>query len=708
MTTKILESQLVISAQDKTAAGLDKVAKNIGNAIKSVDKFRQAQLKFADARGKMQQAQKTVDAMAKSMVAIGPKARGLEQDYARAQVAVSKASKAFEAQKSIVLGAKTELEGYGVVVGRLASEEARLATEQNRATAAIERQGRAAEAAADRQARMQSRLNTLRGAAAGVTGLYVGHLAHTGAMDAVKATAGGEHERVRMATSGMSAGEIAEAEAASARLSGEFSPVSQTTILHLLRNARSIVGNYDEASKIIEPLLQTYVVAQGAHPEHSEELEADFDKLVKGLEIKGVTQDLPKFQRYLNGMSKALNVFGDTLRPTDYYEMFKYGRQSTQGLSEKFMLMTAPTLAQELGGSSTGKALSSFFQAMVGGKMKPAAANELMKYGLVDRSKITMSRAGLVTHMSPGAVKGAGLAASDPYAWVNEVFLPALAKKHVTDPAKIQELISIMFQQGTAAQMVGLFATQQPRILKDWNLVEHAQGSEAADTFMAKDPYTAMSSVTEQFTNLLQAAGSPLAQPAARALNEIAGGLNALTEAARNHPTYASAGLLATLGGGALAGFESTIGLMGKFGWMSPTNAAWWSKAPFMAAGRAALPLWLVGAGVALHEVAQQYPFGMALDERARIARGGSSIRDLYRSDFDSDRARLGLPGLSGPDNELKVVVEIVPTDGFWSKVTSMFTGSQDRGGATTTVTGTTGATGKSMPEAVPSSFMAY
>ena len=70
------------------------------------------------------------------------------------------------------------------------------------------------------------------------------------------------------------------------------------------------------------------------------------------MEIKGVTQDLPKFTRYMDGMAKAINTFGDTLRPTEYYEMFKYGRQATTNLSEKYMNTVAPTLAQELGGSS--------------------------------------------------------------------------------------------------------------------------------------------------------------------------------------------------------------------------------------------------------------------------------------------------------------------------------------------------------------------
>src|SRR5579859_5807505 len=105
-------------------------------------------------------------------------------------------------------------------------------------------------------------------------------------------------------------------------------------------------------------------------------------------------------------MAKAINVFGDTLRPTDYYEMFKYGRQSTQNLSQQFMLETAPTLAQELGGSSAGKAMSSFYQAIVGGRIKQQSLKELERLGLIDEDKVVKTKTGSLNGLLPGGVKG--------------------------------------------------------------------------------------------------------------------------------------------------------------------------------------------------------------------------------------------------------------------------------------------------------------
>lgn len=316
----------------------------------------------------------------------------------------------------------------------------------------------------------------------------------------IKEGAARQHERVRMEVSGMSASEMMDAEGAAADLAAKYKPVAQTDIMHMLRNARSIVGSYEEAGKIMDPLLALRVTALGAHP-GNQELEADFDKLVKGMEIKGVTQNLPKFREYMDGMAKAINVFGDTLRPTDYYEMFKYGRQATQNLSQDYTLAVAPTLAQGLGGSSAGKAQSAFYNAMIGGKMTVSAARELQNLGLIDKSNIITNKQGDLAKLKPGAISHSALAAMNPYEWVNQILLPAMAKKGIVDPQKIQEVIATVFSNQSAAQMVSIFATQQSRIEKDKALVSGAKGLAAADDFMKKDPEIAWASLKNAFNN---------------------------------------------------------------------------------------------------------------------------------------------------------------------------------------------------------------
>ena len=154
----------------------------------------------------------------------------------------------------------------------------------------------------------------------------------------------------------------------------------------MLRNARSIVGSYKEAAEIAEPLVKLRTLAQLARP--GEDVSEDFDKLVKGLEIKGVTQNPEQFREYMEGIAKGINVFGDTLRPYEYYEMFKYGRQASPGLSEKFILGTGPTLAQELGGEGFGAAVAQFNRLLVSGVGKKGSFEELARLGLIDKNDV--------------------------------------------------------------------------------------------------------------------------------------------------------------------------------------------------------------------------------------------------------------------------------------------------------------------------------
>ena len=42
----------------------------------------------------------------------------------------------------------------------------------------------------------------------------------------------------------------------------------------------------------------------------------EFDDLVRGMEMKGVTSSPEKFRQYMDGMAKAINSFGDTVTPS--------------------------------------------------------------------------------------------------------------------------------------------------------------------------------------------------------------------------------------------------------------------------------------------------------------------------------------------------------------------------------------------------------
>lgn len=482
----------------------------------------------------------------------------------------------------------------------------------------------------------------------------------------INAAAEGAHERVRDEAAGMTAEEIKEAEAISGEMSQKYKSLSQTSILHQARNIRSVVGSFEEATKILDPLLQLRVIAQGAHPERAAELEEDFDKLVKGMEIKGVTQNLPAFVHYMDNMAKALNVFGDTLRPTDYYEMFKYGRAATSAMSDEFMLKTAPTLAQELGGSSAGTALSSLYTQLVGGRMSNRALAQLVEYGLVDEEKVLRTKTGAVKGVLPGGILGQEYlqpSRFDPYLWTQNTLLPALAQHGVNDPSKIQEVVAALASQRTGAQALSIFATQQPRIEKDWALIEKAKALEAAKLFAEKDPYTVWKGVHEQGKNLLQAATSPL-------VGGSLSGLNWLSDQ--------------------FAANAARINEVNKRGVPPPPDSSligdWWRNYQ-----NAPPPPAAPGPAIAPPLFHDKYERPATLFERGTLIEPGA-----YRAPDPQQPAKAEVVGNATLD--VKVTAE--PSPDFLTRVQTTVNNAINAFRATNApATGTAGSTGKSMPE---------
>jgi hypothetical protein len=314
-------------------------------------------------------------------------------------------------------------------------------------------------------------------------------------VEAVKALADRQHELVRMEVAGIPPEEIQVAKEQTAKLAAEFPQVSQDDILHMLRNIRSVTAGFDDAVKITEPLVKLRALAQLARP--GEDVSEDFDQLTKGLEIKGVTQNLGQFKEYIDGIAKGINLLGDTLKPYQYYEMFKYGRQATSALSEKFILGTAPTLAQELGGQGTGAAIAAFNRLLVSGVGKKGSFEELSRLGLLDKDAVAdIPGTGEGQGIKAGrTVKGWRLAQSDPYLWMKEYLLPAFDKAGITDKDEQLREIGTLFQSQRAAQMVNLLATQQNRVDKTYGLIQPNPGLSAADTSLAKDPLMAWQAV---------------------------------------------------------------------------------------------------------------------------------------------------------------------------------------------------------------------
>ncbi|MCJ2108027.1 phage tail tape measure protein [Methylobacterium sp. E-041] len=160
---RIIEAKAVISAEDRTGAVFDRIAKkfkDVGKgakvsaeidrfnkslnasreALKAIDSYSGQRSAFYDTKRKMQEARAGVDQAARALANAAKPTRELEQNMRRAQAAADAATAAYERQKAAVLSSRAALSKGGVAVSGLISEQRRIAAAIDQTTAAMKRQ----------------------------------------------------------------------------------------------------------------------------------------------------------------------------------------------------------------------------------------------------------------------------------------------------------------------------------------------------------------------------------------------------------------------------------------------------------------------------------------------------------------------------------------------------------------------------------------
>jgi hypothetical protein len=297
--------------------------------------------------------------------------------------------------------------------------------------------------------------------------------------------------------------------------------VQTTTVAENMQNIRELrmvfgdsAGGQSEALKNLTAVATAKAVMSAVTGKPADE---QVFAMAKALEIKGVSMDPEHFAKMLNDMVKVAVASGGKVLGTDFQSAFKFGRTATQGWSDDFVKSILPTLIQELkggggfgGATGPGNALQSAFQAVVGGVMSNKAAEEYIRLGMIQTRDVIRTTTGSIKGIRPGGVEGSKEFQADPYQWVQDVLVPALNKKGITDPDKVREEVAHLFVNRTAQQIVTLFATQQQRFQKDAALIDQAGGSNTLPDLVKHDPTTEIKAFKDAWDNLLTALGTPL------------------------------------------------------------------------------------------------------------------------------------------------------------------------------------------------------
>lgn len=550
----------------------------LGRKDRAIDNLTRSMGRLAESRTAFREAETHVRSLAREMAASAEPSRQLARNYEQAQRQVRAASAAFDESRNAAVAAKRAMVDLGLPLTGLSRQQAEIRQRILGTTKAMQQQVRAAphlRSSFDAAATAARAPVTPRpGAAQPGSGLpeaaaSIGILGT--ARDTVVAGMNVDTERSQARQAGWTEKEVETMEHRANRFAAQYG-VAPATAMNIIREARPTFGgdlqqtlqNVPDFFKVLTAMRQKS--PQASETDHAHQL----GMMIKAGEILGYSSDPAKLASYANTMTQMTQVHGSALRGEEILNFAKSGKSAASAASPEFLKSVLPTMLPELGGDRLGTALMTLRQVLVGGKMKKAAAENMVDLGLVDPDSVIYTSTGNVKGIKQGGIKGSKLAESNPLEWIKQYLIPTLKEKEINQddwPAKL----STLFSDRNAEYMVNLMLTQMARLEKDRATVEKAKGLPGVEQALKDDPYLATARVKGGLQNVGAALSDPVMGPLKKAADSAAGALNSAADAARAQPKATGAGLAAgaTVGGGLAAYLTQGSGMLLRLGGMA-------------------------------------------------------------------------------------------------------------------------------------------
>jgi len=535
----------------------------LDSSNKAVQSFRAGHAALISARTAFRAAEENVTRLGRAMKDTATPTAKMTIEYERAQRAVKGAAAAYREKIEAVKAAKGQMASYGITLKNVGAVEATLRRNRRFGTPSSQ---------------TPPTPNTPAGAprhdggrTPGVGEVVVSGVGLQHVRDALVSGLNVDSERAQMRQAGWTKGEMKTAEHRANRLAAEWG-VSPASAMNIIREGRpTFGGDLRQTLANVPDFFAVLTAMRQKNPKASEEENnRQLGNIIKAGEIMGYSGDPAKMRQYADFMTKMTQVHGSALRGEEILNFAKSGKTAASGASFDFLQSVLPTMLPELGGDRLGTALMTLRQALVGGKMKKRAAENLANLGIVDPAGFISTDDADVKGVKPDAVKGSKILEKNPLEWVKSVLLPAMNAKGIS-PRDQSSTLSTLFSDRNAEYIVNLMLEQMQRLEKDRATVDAALGLNGTKLALKDDAYLALGGVKAGIQN----AGAAVTDPAMETLKSAAAGasetLNKIAEAARERPGLTGGGLV---GGGILGGLWATLASQGAGMWRLPMMAA--------------------------------------------------------------------------------------------------------------------------------------
>ncbi|KVU92848.1 hypothetical protein WK75_02415 [Burkholderia ubonensis] len=457
----------------------------LGKQQKAVASFRELRSGLAETTTKLAAAQSNVKALAGSLRAFGPPSQQMIAELARARQAASQLRAEQKKQTASVEEMRRRLAQAGVDTRNLAQHERTLRSNIASATAAMQTQTRQLDALSEREKKLataRGKMQAMQGVAGSMAiGGYAARSTGMRVLGGLEGTLDEEkkmtNERSRITALGL--GDQATKDAEKYVRSMHMMGVSTTDNMTMMRDALSIFADEHHAQMVMPTLAKMKFGNEalfGAEDAHANE--EKFMNMLKVIELRGGTKDEATFKNEANMVQKVLSATGGRVGGDEWRNFIQTGGVAAKQMRQDAFYYQMEPLIQEMGGHAVGTGLMSAYSNVYQGKTTVRAAKEMMNLGLLDKKNVEYNKIGMIKRVKPGALMGGDLFKASPLEWLEKVLLPQMAKKGITDPDKVKDMISTIFTNRTAANLFSTMYMQRVQIHKNERLNAGAYGIE--------------------------------------------------------------------------------------------------------------------------------------------------------------------------------------------------------------------------------------
>lgn len=255
--------------------------------------------------------------------------------------------------------------------------------------------------------------------------------------------------------------------------------VSSTDLMKSMAESVGLFGSFEEASKFTPALVELGKANSAIFGDKNGALDDEgLKNVLKFIDRRGGFKDEASFNRNLNLAEKLVTGSGGFLKFNDLGQFSQQGGTAFRGLSDEG-LMHMEGLMIEQGGSKAATAMMSLYQNLVAGRTPKKTMGLLQDLGIAQLQMQTHGAVGgkPIKSLEMTDVQGSSLLQSDPAKWMNDVLLPALAKKGITSEGAILKAVNDVLSNRNASNQGSIMTTQQFQLMRDYHLAKGAMGA---------------------------------------------------------------------------------------------------------------------------------------------------------------------------------------------------------------------------------------